>query len=251
MPNTVKVNTQNDISYRLYLSGAHKGMAAIPLAATKLLWTKYKRWIIGGSLGALFLTFAGKLAFNLAVNLITLWFEHASGYFQAAPIGSETYLSDGQRITIAKTQAAQAASKQQPPVEAKDDSKTAAPKDVQSKPLTPEQTKSELPIVNVTFDHFAATYSSLSERDRSTYIHSLAGKKVTWVAYIKQIYLYQNVIYLSQNKEGATDVSVDVDFTDDMRLSIGPVKSKIQVSGTVEIRDRWIVINATALSVVP
>jgi hypothetical protein len=235
---------------RNILDGIH-GMKV----SSSSLWATYTRWIIGGSIGAVLLTFAGKLTFNLAVNLLTLWFEHTSGYFQTPPSKPETKLSDQEKHAAPKEpgfflpQGRDNTPKQQPRLQIKGDNPAASSQESQSKPKTSEPAESEPPLVEVTFDHFAATYSSLSERDRAAYIRSLAGKRVKWAAYIKQMYLYQNTMYLSDEPGKTADVSVAVNFTDEMRLSIGPVNSKIRVSGTVEIREQWVVINATELGV--
>ena len=225
-------------------------------AASPSLWAKYKRWIIGGSIGAILLTFAGKFTFSLCVNLITLWFEHDSGYFQAAPSGLEKTVPDREQDKVRNAASSSPSDggrtlKQRPPLQAQGDAPSAASNEVRSKPQTSTPPKSEPPLVDVQFDKFAATYSSLSERDRPTYIQSLAGKRVRWTGYISQIYLYQNVLYISDRRGQPADVNVAVEFRDDMRLSIGPVNSEIRVSGTVVIRGHWVMINATELSVAP
>ena len=183
---------------------------------------RYKRWIIGGSLGAILLTFAGRFTSNLGVNLLTLWFEYASGYFHTPPSEPETTLPDQERknaqnVPSLSAQGRGRMPKQQPQLQVKGDTPPVPPKELQSKPKTPEPAKSEPPLVDVTFDHFAATYSSLSERDRATYIQSLAGKRVNWTAYIRQLYLYQNTMYLSDKPNERADASVAVDFTDEIR----------------------------------
>jgi hypothetical protein len=221
-------------------------------AASPSHWAKYRRWIIGGSIGALLVTFAGKFAFNLAVNLITLWFEHSSGYLQ-----STQAVPDRQNASNTQTDSGHmppgddSKTPPQPPSPGKEKYKEQSPKEMQPRPVTPKAAKAEPPLADVTFERFAATYSSLSNRDRPPYIRSLAGKRVKWTAYINQIYLYQNVIYLTDKRGSRADVNVAVDFTDEMRLSVGPVGSKIRVSGTVEIREHWVVIIATELSVIP
>jgi hypothetical protein len=196
------------------------------------------------------------LGITVVGGIILLLVEYKSGYFQATRVGSGSPDGTDQRNTnVENTNGPvlpeiKTTPMREPPLHAKGDGERTLPKELQSKPRPPEQAKVEPPLVDVTFDHFAATYSTLSERDRSTYIQSLAGKRVMWTAYIREIYLYQNSLYLSDKEDGVPDVNVAVNFTDEMRMSIGPTNSQIQVSGTVEIREPWVVIIATKLSVV-
>jgi hypothetical protein len=207
---------------------------------TSSLWMQHKRWVIGG---------IGTIVIAVAANLISLWFEHNSGYFQTTPSGPDKTTPEQQKTNIDGVRNVRATPTKLPTLQAKADDKTGSSKQGQQEREKSQSNASEPLLADVTFDHFAATYSSLSDRDRSPYIQSLVGKKVVWTGYISQIYLYQNNFYFSDKRDEVTDVNVAVDFKDDMRLNIGPVKSKIRVSGTVEIRQHWIVIHATELRI--
>jgi hypothetical protein len=119
----------------------------------------------------------------------------------------------------------------------------------QPEPKEQEARKAEPPFVNVTFEHFADTYASLGEKDRSTHVQSLAGKRVECIGYIMQLYLADNYLYLSEKKDGSSAVNVHVRFKDNMRLNLGPLMAKTRVCGPVEIRGQWVTIEASDLTV--
>ncbi len=103
--------------------------------------------------------------------------------------------------------------------------------------------------LDLTLEHFVATYASLREKDRPLYLQSLVGKQVCWTGYVSQVYLSENYLYLSESPNGPTTPFVCVAFDNTMRLGIAAPSRKVRASGTVEIRGDWIVINATKLVV--
>jgi hypothetical protein len=105
--------------------------------------------------------------------------------------------------------------------------------------------------VDISLEHFVATYSSLREQDRPVYLQSLAGKKITWTAYISQLYLLESCLYLSERPDAPSVANVAVNFDKELTLRVAPPKSKICVTGMVEIRGAWVVINASDLRVCP
>lgn len=185
---------------------------------------------------------------GVVAGVILLVIEYKSGYFNLTPLAPFKRSPDPDKQTFNKKAAPDTVPKELPKQGPKLDVRAEPLK--QTEPKDPKsRSKPEPPFVNLTLDHFADTYASLGERDRSTYLQSLAGKKITWTGYITQMYLSDKYLYLSDKKDGTGAMNVCVSFKDDMRLSVGPVMTKIYVSGPVEIRGHWVVINASELMV--
>ena len=181
-------------------------------------------------------------------GIILLVIEYKSGYFNSTPPAPMEQTPESNNRPLTVKAAPELIPKEVPQVRLKPEIKAEPPK--QPEPKEPKAAKPEPPFVDVTLEHFADTYASLGEKDRSTYLQSLARKRVTWTGYIMQIYLADNYLYLSDKKGGHTALNVGVGFKDAMRLNVGPLKAKIRVSGPVEIRGQWVFIDATELTVV-
>jgi hypothetical protein len=180
-------------------------------------------------------------------GLILLVIEYKSGIVHLAGSALAERMSDPANHAPGAKEVPPAIPKEVPPLRLNPEVKVEALK--QPEPKKQEAGKAEPPFVNVTFEHFADTYASLGVKDRSTYLQSLAGKKVAWTGYIMQMYLADNYLYLSDKKDGSSAVNVHVRFKDNMRLNVGPVMTKIRVSGPVEIRGQWVTIEASELTV--
>jgi hypothetical protein len=176
-------------------------------------------------------------------GVIVLWIEY--GYFNPQRPATTANTPESTSDMRGSTQSLAAIPKENPPPPLQPELKSEPLKQPEAK-----ASKAEPAFLALTFEHFAQTYESLSEKDRATYLQGLAGKNVQWTGYIGQMYLTDNYLYMWNKQDSFGDVLVNVSFTDDMRLREGPLKSKIRVSGVVEIRQQWVVIHATELAAV-
>jgi hypothetical protein len=180
---------------------------------------------------------------GVLVGIIQLWIEY--GYFNPQRPATIANRPDSTNDMLRSKQSLAAIPKDNPPPSLQPELKPEPLKQPEAK-----MSKAEPAFLDLTFEHFAQTYESLSEKDRATYLQGLAGKTIQWTGYIGQMYLTDNYFYMWNNQDSYDDVLVNVSFTDAMRLSVGPLKSKIRVSGVVEIRQQWVVIHATELTAV-
>jgi hypothetical protein len=183
-------------------------------------------------------------------GIIVLVIEYKSGYFQSVSVGPRERMSERQEPSVGNARDIMPTPKTKTPFQAAGDSKSSPSKQGQPEPQQLQSRKSQPSFANVTLEHFAATYSSLGPNDRPTYLGTIAGKRITWTGYISQIYLRDNYFYLSNHRDMPGDVHVSVNVKDEMRLGLGPLHAKIQVTGIVEIRQEWVIIDATELTLI-
>jgi hypothetical protein len=176
-------------------------------------------------------------------GVIVLWIEY--GYFNPQRPATTANTPESTNDMLGSKQSLAAIPKDNPPPSLQPELKSEPLKQPEAK-----ASKAEPAFLALSFDHFARTYESFSEKDRATYLQGLAGKTIQWTGYIGQMHLTDNYFYMWNNQDSYDDVQVSVSFTDNMRLRVGPLKSKIRVSGVVEIRQRWVVIHATELAAV-
>jgi hypothetical protein len=180
-------------------------------------------------------------------GLILLVIEYKSGYFNGPPPELRGYTPDRSKHVGEKAVPA-VIPKDVPKLHLKPEIKATSPRPPEEQEAKAAKAKPDA--VDLTFEHFARTYESLDEKDRAVYAQSLAGKRIGWTAYIKQLNLERNYLYVDAKRDGPYVVNVCVEFKEDMRLQIGPLNSKLYVCGDVEIRGRWVIIAASELKVV-
>lgn len=202
-----------------------------------------------GPAGGMWMAIAVGLVVAVLSGIIVLVIEYKSGYFQTAPVGPRERMPERQEHSVDKARNV-ISPPTQTPFQATVDGKSGSPKQGHRELPKLQPGKSQPPFANVTLEQFAATYSSLGPDDRPSYLGTIAGRRITWIGYISQIYLRDNYFYLSNHRDMPSDVNVSVNVTNEMRLGLGPPQAKIQVSGIVEIRQQWVIIDATELNLI-
>jgi hypothetical protein len=108
--------------------------------------------------------------------------------------------------------------------------------------------KADPNVLDVTFQEFAATLASLSDKDRACYLESIASKRVSWTGRVREVHLLENYLYLADNPDPKSAANIAVQFPKDLRAQIVPIGASLHVTGTTEIRGPWVVVNASELT---